>query len=104
MLAPFNILDARGAISVTERVGVIARVRALAVGVAKAWMDQQYGPRKKTEIRQQNAKPAAKDKKGQAGAGGITQGVQLGPLRLNSRVFGASRGLELAARMLRRSL
>ena len=32
----FNILDARGAISVTERVGVIARVRALAVGVAKA--------------------------------------------------------------------
>jgi len=26
----FNILDARGAISVTERVGVIARVRALA--------------------------------------------------------------------------
>jgi len=39
----FNILDARGAISVTERVGVIARVRALAVGVAKAWMEQQYG-------------------------------------------------------------
>jgi glycyl-tRNA synthetase alpha chain len=36
----FNILDARGAISVTERVGVIARVRQLAVGVAKAWMDQ----------------------------------------------------------------
>jgi glycyl-tRNA synthetase alpha chain len=39
----FNILDARGAISVTERVGVIARVRALAVGVAKAWVEQQYG-------------------------------------------------------------
>src|SRR5258708_4062300 len=37
----FNILDARGAISVTERVGVIARVRALAVGVAKAWVDRQ---------------------------------------------------------------
>jgi hypothetical protein len=26
---------------VTERVGVIARVRALAVGIAKAWVDQQ---------------------------------------------------------------
>jgi glycyl-tRNA synthetase alpha chain len=39
----FNILDARGAISVTERVGVIARVRALAVGIAKSWIDQQYG-------------------------------------------------------------
>jgi glycyl-tRNA synthetase alpha chain len=39
----FNILDARGAISVTERVGVIARVRTLAVGIAKAWVDQQKG-------------------------------------------------------------
>lgn len=37
----FNLLDARGAISVTERVGVIARVRKLAVGVATAWVDQQ---------------------------------------------------------------
>jgi len=37
----FNILDARGAISVTERVGVIARVRALAVGIARAFVDQQ---------------------------------------------------------------
>jgi glycyl-tRNA synthetase alpha chain len=37
----FNILDARGAISVTERVGVIARVRALAVGIAKAYVGQQ---------------------------------------------------------------
>ena len=37
----FNILDARGAISVTERVGVIARIRALAVGVAKIYVDQQ---------------------------------------------------------------
>ena len=37
----FNILDSRGAISVTERVGVIARVRAMAVGIAKAWVDQQ---------------------------------------------------------------
>jgi glycyl-tRNA synthetase alpha chain len=37
----FNILDARGAISVTERVGVIARVRALAVGIEKAYLQQQ---------------------------------------------------------------
>jgi glycyl-tRNA synthetase alpha chain len=37
----FNTLDARGAISVTERVGVIARVRRLAVGIAEAWVDQQ---------------------------------------------------------------
>jgi glycyl-tRNA synthetase alpha chain len=37
----FNLLDARGAISVTERVGVIKRVRDLAVGTAKAWADQQ---------------------------------------------------------------
>jgi glycyl-tRNA synthetase alpha chain len=37
----FNLLDARGAISVTERVGVIKRVRDLAVGTAKLWADQQ---------------------------------------------------------------
>ena len=37
----FNLLDARGAISVTERVGVIARVRKIAVGVAQAWVDQE---------------------------------------------------------------
>jgi len=37
----FNLLDSRGAISVTERVGVIARVRKLAVGVSKAYLDQQ---------------------------------------------------------------
>jgi glycyl-tRNA synthetase alpha chain len=45
----FNILDARGAISVTERVGVIARVRALAVGIAKAWVDQQKNEQQKSE-------------------------------------------------------
>jgi len=38
----FNLLDARGAISVTERVGIISRVRKLAVGVAQAWMAQQF--------------------------------------------------------------
>ena len=37
----FNILNTHNAISMTERVGVIARVRALAVGIAKAWVDQQ---------------------------------------------------------------
>jgi len=37
----FNLLDARGAISVTERVGVIAQIRQLAVGVAKAYVVQQ---------------------------------------------------------------
>jgi glycyl-tRNA synthetase alpha chain len=40
----FNLLDARGAISVTERVGIIARVRKLAVGVAAAWTEQQTPP------------------------------------------------------------
>ncbi len=37
----FNLLDARGAISVTERVGVIGRVRKLAVGVAQLWAAQE---------------------------------------------------------------
>jgi len=36
----FNILDARGAISVTERVGLIGRVRKLACNVAKIYIDR----------------------------------------------------------------
>jgi glycyl-tRNA synthetase alpha chain len=61
----FNILDARGAISVTERVGVIARVRALAIGIAKAWMDQQYGSEEKIEKKDERpAEATAKEKKG----------------------------------------
>jgi glycyl-tRNA synthetase alpha chain len=52
----FNILDARGAISVTERVGVIARIRALAVGMAKAYVDQQ----------QAEAAPAVEDESREA--------------------------------------
>jgi glycyl-tRNA synthetase alpha chain len=62
----FNILDARGAISVTERVGVIARVRALAVGIAKAWIDQWYAP-PKGEEKAPDAKHAGKDAKGKKG-------------------------------------
>jgi len=41
---------------------VITRVRALAVGIAKAWMDQQYSTGKKTESSEQAAKPGAKKK------------------------------------------
>jgi len=58
----FNILDARGAISVTERVGVIARVRALAVGIAKAWVDQQSG---ESESPIEELEPAAEKKAAQ---------------------------------------
>ncbi len=55
----FNILDARGAISVTERVGVIARVRALAVGIAKSWVDQQKSEPDSTK---EEPEPAAEKK------------------------------------------
>ncbi|MDE3168862.1 MAG: glycine--tRNA ligase subunit alpha [Acidobacteriota bacterium] len=37
----FNLLDARGAISVTERAGMIGRVRKLAIQVAQAWLSQR---------------------------------------------------------------
>ena len=37
----FNLLDARGAISITERTGYIGRVRALAAGVARLYADQR---------------------------------------------------------------
>jgi glycyl-tRNA synthetase alpha chain len=37
----FNLLDARGAVSVTDRVGYVARVRDLARAVAQAVVDQE---------------------------------------------------------------
>ncbi len=37
----FNLLDARGALSVTERTGVIERVRRLARGCARAYIEQR---------------------------------------------------------------
>jgi glycyl-tRNA synthetase alpha chain len=41
----FNLLDARGAIAVTERSAMIARVRKLATMVARDWLDQRAGLR-----------------------------------------------------------
>jgi glycyl-tRNA synthetase alpha chain len=40
----FNLLDARGAISVTERAAYIGRVRKLARAVAKEYLEQQQEP------------------------------------------------------------
>lgn len=37
----FNLLDARGAISITERNGYIGRVRSLASGVAEKFVKQR---------------------------------------------------------------
>jgi len=39
----FNLLDARGVISVTERQAYIGRVRALAKGCCEAWLASQQG-------------------------------------------------------------
>jgi len=58
----FNILDARGAISVTERVGVIARVRGLAVGIAKAYVEQQRGEEPEADAGQEIGKLKTKKK------------------------------------------
>jgi glycyl-tRNA synthetase alpha chain len=46
----FNLLDARGAISVTERAGMIARVRKLATQVARAWLEQRAADRESAEV------------------------------------------------------
>lgn len=39
----FNLLDARGAISTTERVALIGRVRELACHAARLYLDQRHG-------------------------------------------------------------
>lgn len=52
----FNLLDARGAISVTERVGVMARIRNLIVGVAKVYAEQE---KLKSELASQRVSESA---------------------------------------------
>ncbi|HEV2351238.1 MAG TPA: glycine--tRNA ligase subunit alpha [Terriglobia bacterium] len=47
----FNILDARGAISVTERVALIARIRKMACEVAKIYLERQMTITEAAEIR-----------------------------------------------------
>ena len=37
----FNILDARGSISVAQRAGYIRRIREITKSVAECWLDSQ---------------------------------------------------------------
>ena len=46
----FNLLDARGVISTTERAALLARVRALACGIAQAYVEQQGGSLARHEV------------------------------------------------------
>ncbi len=52
----FNLLDARGVISVTERQAYIGRVRELAKGCAAAWLDSPQGRTDKADAAKQEAK------------------------------------------------
>ena len=63
----FNLLDARGAIAVTERVSFILRIRTLAKGAAEAWA-QTGGPAggERHAARRQAAPLAAGPKGGEA--------------------------------------
>jgi glycyl-tRNA synthetase alpha chain len=55
----FNLLDARGAISVTERAAFIARVRTLARAVAQAYRES----REKLGFPMLNSRRATKSKR-----------------------------------------
>jgi glycyl-tRNA synthetase alpha chain len=47
----FNLMDARGVISTTERAALMARVRTLACRAAVAYLEQTTGTAPKTEVR-----------------------------------------------------
>jgi glycyl-tRNA synthetase alpha chain len=47
----FNLLDARGVISTTERAAIMARVRTVACRVAAAYLEQIGGPAVRREVR-----------------------------------------------------
>ena len=58
----FNLLDARGVISVTERQAYIGRVRALAKGCCEAWLEtQRAGPA--PEARERGPTPKARERR-----------------------------------------
>ena len=58
---PFNLLDARGAVSVTERAGYIARIRNLARVVAKTFVARTQTPRLPTLDEETRAKLPGRD-------------------------------------------
>ena len=58
----FNLLDARGAISVNERQGYILRVRTLAKAVAEAWMKKREALGYPMSARAKRIDPAAGEK------------------------------------------
>ena len=47
----FNLMDARGVISVTERAALMQRVRTLACRTAAAYLEQQTGVEPKAGVR-----------------------------------------------------
>jgi glycyl-tRNA synthetase alpha chain len=55
----FNVLDARGAVSVTERVGLMKRVRELAVGCARQYLESRE--RLGFPLLGEDEKPAARE-------------------------------------------
>jgi glycyl-tRNA synthetase alpha chain len=72
----FNLLDARGAISVTERVGVITRIRTLAVGVAKAYAAQQAAPAKSSETARQRVIETAPQQGGETASQRVSESAK----------------------------
>jgi glycyl-tRNA synthetase len=87
----FNLLDARGAISVTERTGYIARVRNLARQVAEAYVDQ-------LDTEEPGPDAPAADGAGAAGAAGARGGKAaadwISPKDRSSRDFLLEIGVE----------
>jgi len=70
----FNLLDARGAVSVTERPALIGRVRRLACAMAAAWLEQrarlEFPLLPRDKAREAMAEMEARSKKGGGKAGG----------------------------------
>jgi glycyl-tRNA synthetase alpha chain len=71
----FNLLDARGAISVTERAAYIGRIRALARSVAQSYLDSRarlgfpMAPREGAQAVQAQLAQAAEREAAAAGKG-----------------------------------
>jgi glycyl-tRNA synthetase alpha chain len=76
----FNLLDARGAISVTERAAYIGRIRNLARSIAQSYYDSRdrldFPMASREAVAQLRAREAAGAAKGEAGKSGKQRPAQ----------------------------
>ena len=94
----FNLLDARGVISVTERQSYILRVRELAKACGEAWVHTEAGRAVSITLGEQDRRPSAAVGSGRAKRPSATSSARLPKLRRTTTPRYLWRHLRLAVK------